>query len=144
VILEPPQESQVLLTLTNPVENITHVTLLECEEGDPDDINSTAKVSYPPAVGAQASSQVFHSHLSFHRSRFSYVLQSLLTVLHFPPWSLNDCQQCKHQMIKDFEIVSVPGDLGPRGEIHDVTGRLVTSWYQSGGKLRMNHFSVKL
>lgn len=39
-----PQESQVLLTLTNPVENLTHVTLLECEEGDPDDINSTAKV----------------------------------------------------------------------------------------------------
>lgn len=39
-----PQESQVLLTLTNPVENLTHVTLLEYEEGDPDDINSTAKV----------------------------------------------------------------------------------------------------
>lgn len=39
-----PQESQVLLTLTNPVENLTHVTLLECEEGDPDDTNSTAKV----------------------------------------------------------------------------------------------------
>ena len=39
-----PQESQVLLTLTNPVENLTHVTLLECEEGDPDNINSTAKV----------------------------------------------------------------------------------------------------
>uniref|UniRef100_A0A2K6KW47 Dynactin subunit 4 n=1 Tax=Rhinopithecus bieti TaxID=61621 RepID=A0A2K6KW47_RHIBE len=38
------KESQVLLTLTNPVENLTHVTLLECEEGDPDDINSTAKV----------------------------------------------------------------------------------------------------
>lgn len=40
------QESQVLLTLTNPVENLTHVTLLECEEGDPDDINSTAKVLF--------------------------------------------------------------------------------------------------
>lgn len=38
------QESQVLLTLTNPVENLTHVTLVECEEGDPDNINSTAKV----------------------------------------------------------------------------------------------------
>ncbi|GAB1301771.1 Dynactin subunit 4 [Apodemus speciosus] len=37
------KESQVLLTLTNPVENLTHVTLLECEEGDPDNINSTAK-----------------------------------------------------------------------------------------------------
>ena len=44
MIPESPQESQVLLTLTNPVENITHVTLLECEEGDPDNINSTAKV----------------------------------------------------------------------------------------------------
>ncbi|NXP13920.1 DCTN4 protein, partial [Thinocorus orbignyianus] len=42
------KESQVLLTLTNPVENITHVTLLECEEGDPDNINSTAKVTVPP------------------------------------------------------------------------------------------------
>lgn len=42
------QESQVLLTLTNPVENLTHVTLLECEEGDPDNINSTAKVAVPP------------------------------------------------------------------------------------------------
>ncbi|KFP51958.1 Dynactin subunit 4, partial [Cathartes aura] len=42
------KESQVLLTLTNPVENITHVTLLECEEGDPDNINSTAKVAVPP------------------------------------------------------------------------------------------------
>lgn len=34
----------MLLTLTNPVENITHVTLGSCEEDDPDDINSTAKV----------------------------------------------------------------------------------------------------
>ncbi|MEJ1279277.1 dynactin 4 [Cricetulus griseus] len=42
------RESQVLLTLTNPVENLTHVTLLECEEGDPDNINSTAKVVVPP------------------------------------------------------------------------------------------------
>ncbi|NWZ16545.1 DCTN4 protein, partial [Agelaius phoeniceus] len=42
------KESQVLLTLTNPVENVTHVTLLECEEGDPDNINSTAKVAVPP------------------------------------------------------------------------------------------------
>lgn len=38
------QESQVLLTLTNPVESITHVTLAACEEEDPDAINSTAKV----------------------------------------------------------------------------------------------------
>ncbi|XP_030185104.1 dynactin subunit 4 isoform X2 [Lynx canadensis] len=42
------RESQVLLTLTNPVENLTHVTLVECEEGDPDNINSTAKVVVPP------------------------------------------------------------------------------------------------
>uniref|UniRef100_H0X430 Dynactin subunit 4 n=1 Tax=Otolemur garnettii TaxID=30611 RepID=H0X430_OTOGA len=42
------KESQVLLTLTNPVENLTHVTLLECEEGDPDNVNSTAKVVVPP------------------------------------------------------------------------------------------------
>uniref|UniRef100_A0A671U419 Dynactin subunit 4 n=1 Tax=Sparus aurata TaxID=8175 RepID=A0A671U419_SPAAU len=41
------KESQVLLTLTNPVENITHVTLSACEEEDPDDINSTAKVLVP-------------------------------------------------------------------------------------------------
>ncbi|MBN3307953.1 DCTN4 protein, partial [Amia calva] len=41
-------ESQVLLTLTNPVENVTHVTLLPCEEGDQDDLNSTAKVVVPP------------------------------------------------------------------------------------------------
>uniref|UniRef100_A0AAY5KDJ5 Dynactin subunit 4 n=2 Tax=Esox lucius TaxID=8010 RepID=A0AAY5KDJ5_ESOLU len=41
------KESQVLLTLTNPVENITHVTLVACEEGDPEDINSTAKVMVP-------------------------------------------------------------------------------------------------
>lgn len=34
----------MLLTLTNPVESITHVTLAACEEDDPDDINSTAKV----------------------------------------------------------------------------------------------------
>uniref|UniRef100_A0AAZ3QI94 Dynactin subunit 4 n=1 Tax=Oncorhynchus tshawytscha TaxID=74940 RepID=A0AAZ3QI94_ONCTS len=40
-------ECQVLLTLTNPVENITHVTLVGCEEGDPEDINSTAKVMVP-------------------------------------------------------------------------------------------------
>jgi len=38
------QESQVLLTLTNPVENITRVTLSACEDDDPDDLNSTAKV----------------------------------------------------------------------------------------------------
>uniref|UniRef100_A0AAQ4PX76 Dynactin subunit 4 n=1 Tax=Gasterosteus aculeatus aculeatus TaxID=481459 RepID=A0AAQ4PX76_GASAC len=41
------RESQVLLTLTNPVENITHVTLAPCEDDDPDDINSTAKVVVP-------------------------------------------------------------------------------------------------
>lgn len=41
------KESQVLLTLTNPVENITHVTMATCEEEDPDDINSTAKVLVP-------------------------------------------------------------------------------------------------
>uniref|UniRef100_A0A7N8XZV0 Dynactin subunit 4 n=1 Tax=Mastacembelus armatus TaxID=205130 RepID=A0A7N8XZV0_9TELE len=41
------KESQVLLTLTNPVENITHVALAACEEDDPDDINSTAKVIVP-------------------------------------------------------------------------------------------------
>uniref|UniRef100_A0A8B9KJP7 Dynactin subunit 4 n=1 Tax=Astyanax mexicanus TaxID=7994 RepID=A0A8B9KJP7_ASTMX len=41
------KESQVLLTLTNPVESITHVSLFTCEEGDPDDINSTAKVMVP-------------------------------------------------------------------------------------------------
>ncbi|KAG7271633.1 hypothetical protein CRUP_012153 [Coryphaenoides rupestris] len=37
------KESQVLLTLTNPVENLTHVTLVACEEGDPEDLNNTAK-----------------------------------------------------------------------------------------------------
>uniref|UniRef100_A0A8C4TKN4 Dynactin subunit 4 n=1 Tax=Erpetoichthys calabaricus TaxID=27687 RepID=A0A8C4TKN4_ERPCA len=41
------RESQVLLTLTNPVENLTHVTLLPCEEGDQDD-QSTAKVVLSP------------------------------------------------------------------------------------------------
>uniref|UniRef100_A0A8C5BH58 Dynactin subunit 4 n=1 Tax=Gadus morhua TaxID=8049 RepID=A0A8C5BH58_GADMO len=41
------RESQVLLTLTNPVENLTHVTLVACEEGDPEDVNSTAKVMVP-------------------------------------------------------------------------------------------------
>ncbi|XP_070300276.1 dynactin subunit 4 [Salvelinus sp. IW2-2015] len=41
------KECQVLLTLTNPVENITHVTLVGCEEGDPEDINTTAKVMVP-------------------------------------------------------------------------------------------------
>uniref|UniRef100_A0A671S7E7 Dynactin subunit 4 n=1 Tax=Sinocyclocheilus anshuiensis TaxID=1608454 RepID=A0A671S7E7_9TELE len=41
------KESQVLLTLTNPVESITHVSLYTCEEADPDDINSTAKVLVP-------------------------------------------------------------------------------------------------
>uniref|UniRef100_A0A8K9UUC1 Dynactin subunit 4 n=1 Tax=Oncorhynchus mykiss TaxID=8022 RepID=A0A8K9UUC1_ONCMY len=41
------KECQVLLTLTNPVESITHVTLVGCEEGDPEDINSTAKVMVP-------------------------------------------------------------------------------------------------
>ncbi|XP_061757910.1 dynactin subunit 4 isoform X1 [Nerophis ophidion] len=41
------KESQVLLTLTNPVENITHVTLASCEKDDPDDINSTAEVIVP-------------------------------------------------------------------------------------------------
>ncbi|XP_077465074.1 dynactin subunit 4 isoform X1 [Stigmatopora argus] len=41
------KESQVLLTLTNPVENVTHVTLVSCDEEDPDDINSTAEVIVP-------------------------------------------------------------------------------------------------
>lgn len=34
----------MLLTLTNPVESITHVTLAACEEEDPDAVNSTARV----------------------------------------------------------------------------------------------------
>ncbi|KAK1789393.1 hypothetical protein P4O66_015324 [Electrophorus voltai] len=42
-----PEESQVLLTLTNPVESITHVSLFTCEEADHDDVNSTAKVMVP-------------------------------------------------------------------------------------------------
>ncbi|XP_056294761.1 dynactin subunit 4 isoform X1 [Pseudoliparis swirei] len=41
------KESQVLLTLTNPVENITRVTLSACEDDDPDDLNSTAKIFVP-------------------------------------------------------------------------------------------------
>ncbi|KAM4038345.1 dynactin subunit 4 [Anomaloglossus baeobatrachus] len=41
------QESQVLLTLTNPVESLTHLMLMPCEDGDPHDINSTAKVIVP-------------------------------------------------------------------------------------------------
>ncbi|KAI1898252.1 hypothetical protein AGOR_G00070420 [Albula goreensis] len=41
------KESQVLLTLTNPIENITHVTLQSCEPNDPDHINSTAEVALP-------------------------------------------------------------------------------------------------
>ncbi|XP_051930914.1 dynactin subunit 4 isoform X1 [Hippocampus zosterae] len=41
------KESQVLLTLTNPVENVTHVTLVSCDEEDPDDIHSTAEVIVP-------------------------------------------------------------------------------------------------
>ncbi|XP_029703671.1 dynactin subunit 4 isoform X1 [Takifugu rubripes] len=41
------KESQVLLTLTNPVESITHVTLAACEEEDPDTINSTARIIVP-------------------------------------------------------------------------------------------------
>uniref|UniRef100_A0A4W4EMS5 Dynactin subunit 4 n=1 Tax=Electrophorus electricus TaxID=8005 RepID=A0A4W4EMS5_ELEEL len=41
------KESQVLLTLTNPVESITHVSLFTCEEADHDDVNSTAKVMVP-------------------------------------------------------------------------------------------------
>ncbi|XP_032885643.1 dynactin subunit 4 isoform X1 [Amblyraja radiata] len=41
------KESQVLLTLTNPVENLTHVTLLPCEESDSDVADSTAKVVLP-------------------------------------------------------------------------------------------------
>ncbi|TNM98795.1 hypothetical protein fugu_013359 [Takifugu bimaculatus] len=41
------KESQVLLTLTNPVESITHVTLAACEDEDPDTINSTARIIVP-------------------------------------------------------------------------------------------------
>ncbi|KAJ8394466.1 hypothetical protein AAFF_G00046770 [Aldrovandia affinis] len=41
------KESQVLLTLTNPVESITHVTLQSCESKDPNNINSTAEVLLP-------------------------------------------------------------------------------------------------
>ncbi|XP_076862264.1 dynactin subunit 4 isoform X2 [Brachyhypopomus gauderio] len=41
------KESQVLLTLTNPVESVTHVSLFTCEEGDPDDLSSTAQVMVP-------------------------------------------------------------------------------------------------
>lgn len=106
MIPESPQESQVLLTLTNPVENVTHVTLLECEEGDPDNINSTAKVLI--VLSCWVSPWVYHSHLSFHRTHFSYVLQPLLTVLHFPPWRINYCHQYKQQLIKYFEILAVP------------------------------------
>uniref|UniRef100_H3C3W5 Dynactin subunit 4 n=1 Tax=Tetraodon nigroviridis TaxID=99883 RepID=H3C3W5_TETNG len=41
------KESQVLLTLTNPVESITHVTLAACEDDDPDAVNSTARIIVP-------------------------------------------------------------------------------------------------
>lgn len=45
----------MLLTLTNPVESITHVTLAACEEEDPDAVNSTARV-------------LNHTHAAFPRS----------------------------------------------------------------------------
>ncbi|KAJ8246567.1 hypothetical protein GJAV_G00252880 [Gymnothorax javanicus] len=41
------KESQVLLTLTNPVESITHVTLQGCEPNEPDHTNATAEVALP-------------------------------------------------------------------------------------------------
>ncbi|CAN2387291.1 Dynactin subunit 4 isoform X1, partial [Pristimantis euphronides] len=41
------KESQVLLTLSNPVENLTHVMLMPFEEGAPYDTSSTAKVIVP-------------------------------------------------------------------------------------------------
>uniref|UniRef100_A0A8C4Q071 Dynactin subunit 4 n=1 Tax=Eptatretus burgeri TaxID=7764 RepID=A0A8C4Q071_EPTBU len=41
------KESRMLLTLTNPMENRTHVTLKPCAEDDPDDVLSTAKVVLP-------------------------------------------------------------------------------------------------
>ncbi|XP_072120731.1 dynactin subunit 4 [Mobula birostris] len=53
------KESQVLLTLTNPVENLTHVTLLPCEESDPDDVCSTAKVTLPCSFSASPRTRSF-------------------------------------------------------------------------------------
>eukprot|EP00058_Branchiostoma_floridae_P010590 XP_002596078.1 hypothetical protein BRAFLDRAFT_276138 [Branchiostoma floridae] len=41
------KESVVLLSLINPLEEMTNVTLLGCEEGDPEDIDSTAKIVLP-------------------------------------------------------------------------------------------------
>lgn len=143
VIPESPQESQVLLTLTNPVENVTHVTLLECEEGDPDNINSTAKVLIVPS---NCVSPTLFQYLPLPfvvNPQFSYVLQPLPAGLHFPLWSLNYCNQCEQQLMKYFEVVSVHWYPKPKGEMYYFTSRVVFRWSWSREKLRMNHFSVK-
>ncbi|XP_066303942.1 dynactin subunit 4-like isoform X5 [Branchiostoma lanceolatum] len=41
------KESVVLLSLINPLEEMTNVTLLACEEGDAEDTESTAKIVVP-------------------------------------------------------------------------------------------------
>lgn len=144
VIPESPQESQVLLTLTNPVENVTHVTLLECEEGDPDNINSTAKVLIVPSFWVNPS--------LFQGLPLSFVLpQGTLFICPsapancaaFPSLELKWLSQLWQQLIKYFEIVSVCWYPKPKGEMYYFTGRMVIKWSCSREKLRINHFSVK-
>lgn len=62
----------MLLTLTNPVENITHVTLAACEEDDPDDINSTAKVFH-------SLSSIFYETWTLKMAGVSFSLAELST-----------------------------------------------------------------
>uniref|UniRef100_A0A3Q3IMV0 Dynactin subunit 4 n=1 Tax=Monopterus albus TaxID=43700 RepID=A0A3Q3IMV0_MONAL len=62
------KESQVLLTLTNPVENITHVTLVACEDEDPDDMNSTAKVIVPSKELVLAGKDAAADVVAFRKS----------------------------------------------------------------------------
>lgn len=57
----------MLLTLTNPVESVTHVTLAACDEDDPDDVNSTSKVftsEWLSKEGAGCKGSSFSSYLN--------------------------------------------------------------------------------
>lgn len=62
----------MLLTLTNPVESITHVTLAASEEDDPDDINSTAKVFNVSYTSEGVKLSIHTERWITYRHRYNY------------------------------------------------------------------------
>lgn len=68
----------MLLTLTNPVENVAHVSLAICEDDDPDGINRTAQV---PSLGSSSGRFLIKILFPEFISKGDFYFHTITTIL---------------------------------------------------------------